>query len=91
MIELKAHPTPNPNSVKFTSESGPFIEQGMEAFASSEEAAGHPLGAALFDHKGVINVFILPDFLTVTKDDSVDWDELYPAVEGTIRKHFEKR
>lgn len=89
MVQFQSHPTPNPNSLKFTTDGGPFLDQGMESFASIDEAQGHPLGKALFAHAGVINVFILPDFLTVTKDDSVDWDSLYPQVEATLRKHFE--
>lgn len=89
MVQFQTHPTPNPNSLKFTTDSGPFIEQGMESFASKDEARDHPLGKALFQHDGVINVFILPDFLTVTKDNSVDWDVLFPKVEATLRSHFE--
>lgn len=90
MISLQVHPTPNPNSLKFTADAGPFIESGMESFSSVEEAGAHPLGLRLFRHPGVINVFILPDFLTVTKDNTVSWDELLPGIEATLRDHLSK-
>lgn len=83
------HPTPNPNSLKITTEAGVFIEAGMCSFGSAEEAGDHPLGAPLFALPGVVNVFILPQFLTITKAPQADWDLLLPDVERILRTHFE--
>lgn len=84
MASIKTSPTPNPNSLKFTLEDGTFIESGMESFNSRDEATGHPLGERLFEIDGVDNVFILPQFLTVTKSATADWNDLVPHVERVI-------
>src|SRR5690625_6444519 len=85
MIRFVIHPTPNPNSLKITTDAGAFIESGMESFASAEEAEQHELGRRLFSLTGVENVFILPDFLTITKHTAADWDNLLPKVELTLK------
>ncbi|NNE71745.1 MAG: scaffolding protein, partial [Rhodothermales bacterium] len=80
MGSITTHPTPNPNSLKITRTGDPFISGGMESFGSAAEAAGHPIGEPLFAIPGVINVFILPDFVTVTKDPGVSWDGVLSEV-----------
>lgn len=84
MSSINLTSTPNPNSIKFTLKNGTFIESGMESFNSQEEAAGHELGERLFRIPGVLNVFILPQFLTVTKADSTDWDDIVPEIESAV-------
>ncbi len=84
MAKLKVSPTPNPNSLKFTLSKGRFIDSGMESFSSAAEATGHPLGERLFSIAGVMNVFIVPDFLTVTKDPVAGWDKIVSAVEQAV-------
>ncbi|MBO6577293.1 MAG: NifU N-terminal domain-containing protein [Rhodothermales bacterium] len=83
MGKITTHPTPNPNSLKIT-RAERFIEEGMESFATSLEAEGHALGEPLFRIPGVINVFILPDFLTVTKDPAARWDDVLPGVKEVL-------
>lgn len=84
MARIKASPTPNPNSLKFTLKSGTFIESGMESFNSRAESDGHPLGQRLFEIEGVANVFILPQFLTITKEEAAKWNEIVPEVERVV-------
>lgn len=91
MPTFQAQPTPNPNSIKLTTDAGPFIEHGMESFGSPAEADAHPLGRRLFAIDGVINVFVLPDFLTVTKDPGTNWNAVLPRVEQTLAGWFEER
>ncbi len=91
MASFQTQPTPNPDSLKFTTDAGPFINSGMESFNSAEEAGGHALGKRLFRLTGVANVFILPQFVTITKDPTTNWDVLLPMVVDALRKHFESR
>ena len=84
MPSLTVSPTPNPNSLKFSLLSGQFIEDGMESFGSATEAEGHHLGRALFALRGVMNVFITPQFVTVTKHPAADWTLLAAKVEATL-------
>lgn len=88
MPPFTVQPTPNPNSLKFTTTAGPFIEQGMGAFDSAAEADGDPLGAPLFAVPGVINVLVLPPFVTVTKRPDADWNDVLPRVEQILTAHL---
>ena len=88
MPTIHSSPTPNPNSLKFTMDDGTFIESGMESFNAPEEAADHELGRRLFAIDGVTNVFILPDFVTVTKEPGARWKDVEAAVEGAVSEYF---
>lgn len=90
MVDIDIEPTPNPNSLKFTAGGRTFISSGMESFSSPEQAAGHVLGETLFQIPGVVNVFALPHFLTVTKQPDADWDEILPDVERVLNDYFEQ-
>lgn len=83
-------PTPNPNSMKITTDAAPFIEQGMVSFDSPEEAAEHPIGRHIFGIPGVMNVFALPQFVTVTKHPAAKWNDVLPKLEGALNAYFEE-
>lgn len=88
MPPFTTQPTPNPNSLKFSTSGRPFIERGMGAFSSAAEAEGDPLGSALFALPGVHNVLVLPAFVTVTKRPDTDWNALLPGVERVLTEHL---
>jgi hypothetical protein len=88
MPTIRSETTPNPNSLKFTADAGSFLDGGMEAFASSSEAEGHPLGERLFSISGVEDVFITPEFVTVSKASAADWSRLAPKLESTLEAHL---
>ncbi len=90
MPKYTLDPTPNPNSMKISGGPRPFIQTGMAAFSSADEAAGHPLGTALFGIEGIANVFIMPAFLTVSRAPEYKWDQLLPKVEQTLDAWFER-
>ncbi len=77
-------PTPNPDSLKFEARDTRFVDSGMVTASSVEEAADNELASRLCSIDGVSNVFILPQFLTVTKRPDADWDDLLPAIEGHL-------
>jgi len=88
MPAISFHATPNPDSLKFTAEGATIISSGMLAFNSATEAAGHDLGQALFGLEGVINVFALPQFLTVTKAPATDWNSLAEDVRQILSDYL---
>lgn len=92
MPQYTTHSTPNPNSIKITtSDDVPFIDEGMVSFNSAHEAADHPLGSHLFSIQGVDNVFIMPDFVTVTKHPAADWNGMIPQIKQILDGYFEER
>jgi hypothetical protein len=86
MPTLQSHPTPNPNSLKFTASEGAFLDRGLAAFRSAGEAEGHPLGEPLFEVEGVIDVLVTPEFVTVTKADGVSWGNVTPEVKAVLQE-----
>lgn len=82
------HPTPNPDSLKFASEGEPFIETGLATYSSADQAAGDPLASELFTIDGIVDILILPTFLTITKRPQVDWNVVLPAIERVLTKHL---
>ena len=89
MATIQAERTPNPNSLKFTTEDGPFIQEGVAAFSSEEEAKDDPLARRLFSVSGVDDVFITSQFVTVSKAPTVDWSTVKPEVETILTEHLE--
>ncbi len=71
---LAIEPTPNVNAMKFTIE-GKAIESGS-ATIKAENADSNPIAQAVFAIPGVKAVFLLNDFVTVTKEADADWDDL---------------
>ena len=81
-VSVSFEGTPNPNAMKFML-SCVSVEKGSLSFNSAAEAAGHPLGERLFGIPGVVGVFAVADFVTVTKDATAGWGRLtHPIVEA---------
>ncbi len=89
MATTQAESTPNPNSLKFTTDDGPFLDGGMVACSSEEEARDDPLARRLFSVGGVEDVFITPQFVTVSKAPAVDWGAVKPEVETILAEHLD--
>lgn len=74
--------TPNPNALKFLSpecEILPIPSKTLE-FTSSLQAIHSPLALKLFKVQGVRSVMLGADFLTVNKQDHINWANLRPEV-----------
>jgi hypothetical protein len=89
MKPFDLQPTPNPNSLKFAARGATYMPAGMESFGSAREAESHPLGRALFSIDGVANVFMLPQFVTITKRPDADWDRMLADIERVLAAHLE--
>jgi Scaffold protein Nfu/NifU N terminal len=87
MTEVVPEPTPNPNAVKFTLDR-PATEGRSQTFRAGSDPAESPLGARIFALDGVTNVFMTANFVSVTKEDAADWDELVPRVIDELQAHF---
>ncbi len=81
-MRVSVDETPNPDARKFTADKK--LSAGAKSWSSAEEAADDPLGAALFALEGVASVFLVNDFVTVTKEGSASWNTLSDAVCAAI-------
>jgi hypothetical protein len=79
---VKYQETPNPNALKvfLDRRTGP----GIRSYFRAEQAAGDPLGAALFAVPGVTNILINGDWLTVNKSPDSPWREIKAGVERVL-------
>lgn len=82
-MSVQAKLTPNPNAMKF--ELPARIFPRPLSFASAQEAAAHPLAAAIFALGGVYNVFMVQDFITVNKLPDVTWETLLEPIRDRIK------
>ena len=80
-IEVRPEPTPNPNAIRFAL-SSPVLGDRPRTFSKPEAAKGTPWAEKLFLLPGVVSLFGLKDFLTVTKSPSAEWG---PIVESASR------
>lgn len=83
---IQTETTPNPVTMKFLP-GRMVMEEGVFEARNAEDAEVSPLARSLFSIPGVCGVFFGHDFISVTKS-SGEWDNLKPAVLGTIMEHF---
>lgn len=83
-LRVQVSATPNPNAMKFTLDR-PLMASGSKSYSSRFEALDDSLAGALFAVPGVQSLFIMSDFITVTKDPGAAWEELVPALTSAIR------
>lgn len=76
---IQTESTPNPNSVKFILEK---VIAPTCSFSFERENVKTYLGFSkqVFDIKGVERVFVLDNFITITKNEETDWDIVKPQV-----------
>lgn len=80
--------TPNPQSLRFSASRA--IAESSAEFKSIQEAARSPLAKKLFGFPWTQTVFIGTDFVTVTKQDWVDWETLTEPLTGLIQEHIDR-
>ncbi len=86
-VVIYAEMTPNPAAMKFVADFPLIREEGAIAeYSGPEEAQGSsPLAEALFQFPFITNVFITANFVSVTKNDSVEWDMINLELREFIR------
>lgn len=83
---IQTEQTPNPATLKFIP-GEVVLENGTMFFENKEGAGVSPLAQVLFEIDGVSAVFLGSDFITV-ENGGKDWEELKPAILGTIMEHY---
>lgn len=89
-VHVDVQPTPNVNALKFVTNRR-LTEGRSQTFTSLAQAAADPLAGALLALPGVRQVFVLNDFITVTRESGADWMQIAPQAEALIREHLGRR
>ena len=80
---IQTEQTPNPQTLKFLP--GKVVtEEGTAFFQNVEEGSNSPFAKRLFELDGVEGVFLGSDFITITKNQSLDWQVMKPLILGSI-------
>ena len=89
LVQLYTEMNPNPNSLKFVANMM-LVEPGKSYdFPNKESASLAPLAQELFDYDYVTRVFYMSNFVTVTKAEEVDWNEITPELKAHIKNYLE--
>ena len=84
---IQTEQTPNPQTLKFLP--GKIVmKEGTAFFENVEEASNSPFAKRLFGVDGVTGVFFGSDFVTITKNQSIDWQVMKPLVLSSIMDHY---
>lgn len=87
-IEVYAEVTPNPAVMKFGTNKA--LTQTDVEFKNIDEASkSSPLAKALFNFPFVKEIFISENYVSITKYDMIDWNEVFSDVRTFIRSYLQ--
>lgn len=89
-IEVYTEANPNPNSMKFVVNFLITPDENSYDFESAQAAGNSPLAKAIFNFDFVERVFIMNNFVTVTKNEKTEWVEVIPQIKKTIKNFLEE-
>ena len=86
-VTIYAESTPNPSAMKFVANKKLVL--ASYEFTSKEDAINSPLAIELFQFPFVKNVFFDQNFVSITKDNSTDWNDITMELREFIRTYIE--
>jgi Fe-S cluster biogenesis protein NfuA len=87
-VMLYTETTPNPNTLKFVV-NRPLLPYDFAEILSKEEAIEAPLAKFIFDIEHVTAVYISNNFVSVTKDDNIEWHELMLEIKNSLKQYLD--
>ena len=86
-ITIYAESTPNPSAMKFVANIK-LTEQSI-SFENIENAVDAPLIKALFNFPYVKEIFLDENYISISKYEGTDWDEIVMELRGFIKSYLE--
>lgn len=87
-IEVYAEVTPNPSVMKFGTNKS-LTNTDVEYKNIEEAAKSSPLAMALFNFPFVKEVFLSENYISITKFDVTQWEEVFSEVRSYIREYLQ--
>lgn len=87
-VSIYTEMTPNPETMKFVANKLLYPGKSID-FPEVEEAVSSPLAQELFTFPFVKGVFIASNFVTLTKDSEVMWEEIAPTIRQFLKEYLE--
>lgn len=91
MTNIYFEESPNPNSLKFVVNYLIVPEGETHDFPDVQSASYSPLARELFNFSYVKRVFIMNNFITITKDEDVEWYTVKESLKHCIYNHLDNK
>ena len=88
-ISVYAEANPNPESMKFVMNISLLPDGQSVDYPNVESAMDSPLAQELFNFDYVSRVFIASNFVTVTKNSTIEWVKLIPELRTFLKSYVE--
>ena len=89
-ITIYTEVNPNPNSMKFMLNFMLLDETENFDYPNLESTTSSPLAKELFDFDFVERVFYRANFITITKKEDKEWEEIIPLLKPFIKEYLEE-
>jgi len=87
-ITVYSESTPNPSVMKFVSNKN--LVSSLFEFTSIDQAKKSPLASKLFHFPFVKSIFIEKNYISITKYDIANWDDITMKIREFIKSHLEE-
>ena len=87
-VVVYAESTPNPSAMKFVANKILLENSAPLEFFSAKEANSSPLAAELFKFPFVKSVFISANYITLFKDEKLEWDDIIFELREFLRAYI---
>lgn len=85
---IYAEQTPNPETMKFVFNKM-ILPDEAEDYPTKEKANASPLAKSLFEFSFVNGVFVMNNFVTITRTPETEWHEITPIVKEFLKAYVE--
>ena len=89
IVSIYTEMTPNPETMKFVANKLLYPGKSID-FPDEASAAPSPLAKELFAFPFIRSVFIASNFVTLTKTQDTQWDEVIPTVREFLKQYLEE-
>ena len=90
-LNIYIESNPNPNSLKFVTNIMLVDEGIVKDYPDIQSAEDSPLAKKLFNFEYVKRVFIMSNFITITKSEKFSWEEIKLDLRDFIKKYIEEK
>lgn len=86
-FEVYSEATPNPDTMKFVFNKMILPGESVD-FPTPDKAGNSPLAKNLFEFNFVNGVFIMNNFVTITRNPSIEWVEIVPIMKEFLKSYI---
>ena len=89
IVSIYTEMTPNPETMKFVANKLLYPGKSID-FPTESDAAPSPLAKELFAFPFIRSVFIASNFVTLTKNQDTNWDDVIPSIREFLKEYLEE-